>query len=130
MVAVGILTDNHPIVTKYIEKVAERLSSENFIKNPFQGKVKRVFRESGVINIIIADALYPPLHYIGIILFAVAFIFTGFSWYTFPGAFIASTWTLRTRLPLIIAANISLRRMGYRGKIKPLTHSEVINSLI
>lgn len=132
MAVFGIETDRHALVTKYINDTEHRLKSHNFVKNPFKGKVGRIdsIGDSSSTYVLVVDPLYPPFYYIGFIAFVLAYSFTGFSWWTFPGAVLSGTAFFWTKWPPVMGAYAGLRKTGYKGKFKVLSNSDIIRRML
>jgi hypothetical protein len=132
MAAFGIITIPNEIVDKFMEDTNERLEGDNFVKNPFYGKIKLIDDSNTCAWwAIVMRPVYAPYYWFGL-LGATGILF------------IAQGWTNWAILPLLLFASgifyngwffafmlrIGLRKAGYTGVLKILGKEEVINRLI
>ncbi len=116
------------ISNKFIEDTNARLKSNNFIKNPFNGQIKKVDwqDEYSFYIIYINNIIYPKIYQLGILFFIVAVFFakTIYTFYALPGLIMASTIFLYNRTFYYFIFKLGLKKQKYSGYMKLLSTDE------
>ena len=117
---------------EFMNQTDKRLQNPNLAFNPFNGNVIRIREDiPNAYYIVIMKPIYARIYLIGIFLFAVAFLLTGFeiSWFLLPGIIMFSTGIFWSKYFFFISLYIGLRKVKYKGLIK-LFNSDMIVSLL
>lgn len=127
MAIVGFLIEDNDKINKFVEVMQNKLENPNMFENPFQGAIKR---DKDFILIYLRLIWINPV-YISFILTLIIFMGKGY----------LSLWLLILTIPLwlgafaftkmftIIALYYSLRKSGYKGKIKFLNDTQLLMRL-
>lgn len=129
MSVLSIETELNSNVEKLMSETHERLQGYNIIKNPFKGGVFNLNYDGKKTYIIVAKTLYPPIYLFGLPMFFIALYFTGFTWFTFPGALLFCLGIFWSRYILLLGVILGFKKAGYKGKWSFLTNSEAIRRI-
>ena len=130
MAIFGILTDNTKEVNEFLEKTIERGKEENLLKNPFRIDIRVFPSEKQIISVFRMTPVYfnyslfgfPPL------IFILALV--GLTWWLLPFAILVSLGIFWRREFYYLMSRLGLRKAGYKGKIKFVYHSRIIEECI
>lgn len=126
MSVLGVRTEKSGIVDRYMTETHDRLQNPNLISNPFNGGVKKI--EEGL-YVIVSDPVYFPFYWIGLGIFVLTFLFTGLSWFTFPGAVLFSLGFFWSKYFIFVGVFVGLRKYKYEGKIKMVSNADIIRRM-
>lgn len=133
MATLGIETETNIGVNVFMQQSNERLQNDNIVKNPFNGRIKKIYSNKGKDSyVIIMNPIYPRIYLIGLFLMVVPLFFTGFyvSWWLLPGAIIFSLGIFWSKIFVLLGLFIGLRKHGYKGKVKYLSNNEIIRRMV
>lgn len=133
MASFAIEFEKHELVPRYIDQTKERLKSPNIFKSPFTvgSKIRRINSANDkYAYAFVMTSVHPHYYMFGLLMFIIAFLLTGLSWWTFPGAVIFSMGIFWTKWPLILGAIIGIKKYGYKGKYKIMSNNEIIKRIL
>ena len=126
MTTFGIETDNNQAVYKFIEETNERLQVENFVKNPFKGKIVLVEQEETIKAGIHIEPIYPNPFYLGAVATLGLILLKGFTLWSLIPLTLVLIGFLHTNIFFYIMMKQGLKKAGYKGKTKFITSDKVV----
>ena len=133
MAILGIETGKDPKVMEFMLESDKRLQSNNVVKNPYEGKIKKINSENDKESYaIVMTPIYPRFYLFGIILIILPMLFIGirFSWWMLPGIILFSLGIFWSKIPVYLGILIGLRKQGYKGKVKIISNNEIIKRML
>ena len=134
MASFGILAEDCSEVVSFVAKTKERLAGQNFVKNPFVGKILSL-SVTGDDNLpkklilVSMSPVYPNITWFGWLGAIAMLIFFGFHWtLIFPVIFgMTSIFWSKTFYSWIFKKG--LKKNGYKGETKSVSLDEIIQYL-
>jgi len=130
MVAFGFKTQKSEIVDKFVKDTDKRLNSSNFMKNPFNGMIRKI-AEIGDESFygVHMKPIYFPFYWFGLLLAFGAWFFMDFqiTWFMLPGLLIFLLGIFYSSEFFYTCMKIGVRKARYKDKIKRVSKNEVIN---
>lgn len=128
MAIFGIILKNDNLVNLFVKKMQNKLKSPDMFQNPFVGFIKSIKEKDETFLLLYLDLVWINPINIAIILTISLFIAKGFNFHwvqllTFPlwmGAFMFTTTFSK------LAIRFSLRKFGYKEKIRMLSQKELL----
>jgi len=133
MATFGFKTNNSEIVDKFVLDTQKRMTVENFVKNPFKGKIKKIdtLGNESYYGVSMTP-IYPQFFWVGLLLIFVQMWFNGFTitWWLLPGTIIFLLGIFYTADFYYFMLRKGIRKIGYKEKISRISKSEVITLLL
>ena len=131
MFAVELVKDEKSL--NYLLETKKRLSEENFVQNPFKGKIKVYIENDKVWAIFNLKPIYPDLSILGLLVLLASFVIGGFSlnWGVYVGVFISLFFSfLWSKYFFIIMMKLGLIKAKVKGKLKVLSNTQIVERLM
>lgn len=132
MAIFGVELENNITATKFMEETDKRLSIDNLVTNPFEGKVKRLELEDKDNYVIVMDPVYPHFYQWGLIGILVTFMIVGFklSYWYLPSLIIYSFGFFWSKYFFFIVLYLGLKKAKYTGKVRLLSNKKILRSIV
>lgn len=133
MASFGFKTEANELVDKFVLDTDKRLNSENFVKNPFKGKIKKIDSLSNESYYGVSmKPIYPPFYYVGLLLIFIQLWFSNFTinLWMLPGTLIFLLGYFYSASFFYFMLGKGLRKVRYKGKLVRISKSEVITILL
>ena len=133
MAIFGVELEDSSLVRDYMAKTNERLSVQNMVTNPFNGKVKEVSKTGGLsVYIVLIEPIWPPFPLIGALFILIPMALKGlvWTWWYLPGMLLLPLSLLWTRQFMYFVCHKGIKKAGYKGKIRQISHSKLLKILI
>jgi hypothetical protein len=133
MACFGFKTNDSEIVDKFVLDTDARLNSENFIKNPFKGNIKKIDSLGGESYFGVSmKPMYPHFYWAGLMLVGIQLWWLNFTftWWMLPGALIFSLGIFYSSEFFYFILKKGLKKVGYSEKIKRISQSEIITIIL
>lgn len=131
----GIEAEKSKEVFSFISDTNKRLKNNNYIENPFNGRVITLpdkFLQTTQRFIFDLEPIWPKFYKVGFYVLIIPMFFeaTRTIWWALPGVLIFSTgffWSSRFHYLIL---KLGLKKAGYKGKVKLLKQQAIIKELL
>jgi len=122
MVVFGLHNKDNPIIDKVMLEIKDRGANVNPIANPFRIRITS-FKFGWVVSIL---PLYPNYSIFGWLVALGVYMIWGFNWLVTIGIIIGCLGIFWTKYFYMLMLRLSLRKNGYKDKIKFITSDEIL----
>ena len=130
----GVELNNTEISQKYLLDTQQRLTNDNFVENPFKGKMKIYWeKEEKIWSVFALKPIYPNFAIIGLFVILGSFVIGGLTlnWGVYTGFAISFLFTfLWSKFFFAFMIRLGLLKAGYKGSYKLLRNKELILRLM
>ena len=131
MAIVGLVTDKDPKAVDCFRKIIDKSKAEKGIaKNPFNIKHKIKLGSEDLFFLLDIEPVYPPVYLYGLIILFVVLVFKWFNWFLLLPLCLLGLGFFWSPPFYYIMLFFSLKKNGYKGKIKVLSLKKIIRRLL
>lgn len=129
MAVFSVKVNRSKIVDEFVSQVSARLLLPNVVKNPFEGKIKVFPKDDKELIVVSLKPIYPSIWLVGLVFIVPCLVW--FSWWLFVPGLIFFCLSFFWSSPFFyIIFYRGLRRSGYKGSIKLLSHDNSLRWII
>lgn len=130
MALFAVKTDRSDAVADWFNETTSRARESNMLKNPFNIRVKRIFRRTYWVLVLEVSPVYPNLSIFGWMTAVGIVMLWGWTWWLLPAVFIGCLGVFWTSEFYFLVTKMGLRKAGYKGPVKRLRFADVIKEVI
>jgi hypothetical protein len=127
----GLRVSNTPEAQKWADETAERLKGDSLVTNPFKGYLVRVDKKDNKLLLVVKmEPVYPDVSIWGAaVILGIYVMFGVTAWMLLPSILFLPK-LLNTSIFYFLVSKKALLKRGYKGDIKLVSKSDIIDEVI